>query len=244
MSKPIIIGLMSTDDAGKTLLLDLIDKNIPNDILFSFRKDISTNEQRINFIKNGPSNVPDMLTFFGSNLVSLETFYNIIENKDALRNLFSQITDKPYVVIQISPKEFDRYCDYGVFMYRDMRVGWCVTTHRDPGLFSYVSKNNDIFKQFERINDKSNIISIRFENLMKNQTLELDRFFNLIKVDFEVSSINQSSKPYNEYITEHDLRLLKEVNNEELSIIFSLAKTFHEMFGYNKVLRVEDIQNQ
>ena len=242
MPKPIIIGQMGINDSGKSVLVELMGKNIPEHIYFCFNKGQQLFEQRMEFIKRGTDDLEYMLQFFGSNNSSLSEFYRDIKDKEKLRELLSQITDKEYVLIQITPSEFDRYCDYGFFTYRDFRACWFVTAHWPEGLFEYISKNMGIYRQFKNIINKRKVLPIQFEELIQDQSFILNQIFQLIGLDYGGKKSRLVSEKYSHYMTKQDIGNIRQgITNEQLEIVSALTRDYGIEMKYRHTMSVDGL---
>ena len=247
MSTPVIIGVMSTYDAGKTLLYNLIDKNIKEDVFYCFDKSQTIDCQTIKLMKDDLPSAMDIVKLFGSNLPDVNRLKSMIDSKNKLKEMLSKVTDRPYVFIEIAPGEFDTYCDLGVFLYRDMRASWVVTSHKNPGLFSYVTHNNKVARKVDRCDKRDNILGLKFENIIADQELELYKFFGAIGAT-PSGKFNSATQRYNTYYTRLDLLRMRananntqDVTDKDLHLVSVLSEQFNETLGYEKELKKSDL---
>lgn len=246
-----IIGLLTSTDSGKSLLQDYFRKNFEADMFESINK--GNGEQIMDTIDGLPNGKDDLLNDdelckevlakHGSD--SLMFLKNVDRKK--LKSFYKDITDKKYIFVFIRPIDFDQFCDFGIFVTRDLRPRWAVTQHRKPDIQTYanVLKNSSV--DYTKINRKDAIMVLKFENLIEDPNKEMQRIISHCGLPPR-KEIVPSTKQYNKWLTEVDLKNInKYVENgdlclpEDLEYLDEEFALYNKEYGYPEILTKEEI---
>jgi len=249
MSK--IIGLLTTTDSGKSLLQDYFRKNFRNQM----HECINIGSVQINdTLKTIPKEdlnkievVEELIAKHGCDTFIFDFVKNKFNN-NGLKELYKRtIKDKSRFFIFIRPEHYNFYCDYGIYVTRDVRARWAVTQHQDIGLEKYCTLLKNYFDQYKYLKDKSTIIEVIFEKFIESPKQQFKRIQKYCQFEREHEFV-PSTKRYNTWLTEMDLKnirmymedgsLLKQKDLDYMSKYFT---DYNKQFGYPERLLIEDI---
>jgi len=245
-----IIGLMMMTDGGKSLLLDIFNKNFKNQFFMNSNRSPTHigDDIRLDKLTDfSGENMFHIIKTYGCDSFAIDLVRDNL-NKELLLKIYDNLTDKPYVFVFIRSEEFVKYCDYGFFIGRDPRACWVVTQHRVGGVKKYASAYFPHFKRFLPVSQYTNVMSIKFESLIANQESVIKDVMNLTGLHFDHNKFIHSTPQYNKYFTIMDLLNMRKysedskvVKREELDYLSNAGKEFNLFFNNPDRLYLEDM---
>jgi len=245
-----IIGLMMMTDGGKSLLLDIFNKNFKNQFFMnSNRSETSIGEdfndgKLTDFSFNGLHHI---MKTYGCDAFAIPPVQENM-SKQELISIYNTLTDKPYVFVFIRAEDFHMYCDYGIFIGRDPRACWVVTQHRENGVKAYGSAYFPHFERFLPVSQNNNVLSIKFENLISNQERITNDVMRLTGLKLDSGEFVHSTPQYNPYFTVMDLLNMRKYSDDtnmikdvDLDYLSEKGKDFNLFFSNPKYLHLSDM---
>ena len=231
-----LFAICSPADCGKTLLRKLFQDNLSDTV------DVRGNQ--CDPALNNIDITTDDLTYDRVKDIILRSNCVLIRNKhilsyltaSILRRIYKGSTDKNFVYLKnIDFGIINMFLDHGIFIYRDPRICWLVTNHRKDGLEAYIQRYINPFLLYDRLNDKSKIIIIKYEDFIKDQKTQSLMLFNKLGIPFNKEFIEVSER-YNQYMTKIDLYNIhmqcddgRKVSNNDFRVIEDVCKR-HDVF--------------
>ena len=242
-----IIGLIMVIDGGKSLFIDILNKNFKDYIFVNSNTSDTYIVDDFNSGKIAGLSLADMVKTYGCDALPFPIVRNNL-TKQKLINIYDTITDKPYVFIFVRAEDFHLYCDYGIYIGRDPRACWLVTMHRQLGVQGYASGIFPPFCIFQSYSNHPNVVVIKFENLIADQKKALDKIMNVVGLDIKDKTFIYSTPQYSKYFTMMDLFNLRKytdagdcVPNDDLDYLSEKGRDFNTFFNNPEYLHLTDI---
>ncbi len=269
------IGIIENVDTGKSLilqymhLLKLKKKIIAiNEIGKYIKKNLKC-QICFNTLSNLPLSLLNSSSFgeeLLKNYISKKKNYNnkkcdhkII--KDLIKKYGMNVLKKPFnfdidyknkikfyedvIIFIIKSIDYNYFCDFGIICIRDIRVQWSVTAINSQ-VNQYAKNFDNLIKNYNKIKNKSKIKIIKFEQLINNPKYCILNLFDYLECEHK--KFVTSTKQYNDWLTEVDLKNIKKykhygnsLKQHELDFLSEYFYDYNKQFGYPERLFIEDI---
>lgn len=251
-----IVGVMTTTDGGKSLLIDIINTNFSSNSYINMDDNMAQLVGTENYINEINSNcsfkeIYNLIQKYGCEILNISDVRNNLSRTE-LNIIFNMLTKKRYIFCFIRPNSLVKYCDYGIFVGRDLRACWVVTRHRDNGVKKYLSDyypgGIGKFRGFLLNSQNHDSMVIKFEDLIANQEKITREMMALTGLNLDHDKFIHSTPQYNTYFTMIDLLNMRKysddtriIRNEELEYLSYHSKEFNKFFNNKETLTLDDL---
>lgn len=244
------IGLLTTTDSGKSLLLDYVRKNYENSVYESTNRGpygVQIGDSIALVTAFDHPTITNLIRVHGCDALPYPEIKSRINKTDLRAIHYAVEPTKSKVFIYVRCEDYSHYCDWGIFVGRDVRARWCVTQHRENGVNFYMSAFYPHYLQYDYIQDKSQLHELIFEEFITDPKSFFDMINHQHRMAYDGPFVYSTPK-YNDWLTEMDLKNLylyaqdgDLINQTDLDTISSQLTAFNQHFGYPATITKEEI---
>jgi hypothetical protein len=244
------IGLLTTTDSGKSLLLDYVRKNYENSIYESTNRGPYGVQiyDSVQLVETWDYHtIRNLIKVHGCDALPFPDIKSRITKSDLKAIHYYAEPTKSKVFIFVRAEDYAHYCDWGIFVGRDVRARWCVTQHREEGWSTYMSAFYPHFMHYQYIADKTNIYELVFEEFITDPKSFFDKINHERRMTYDAEFVYSTPK-YNDWLTDMDLKNLylyaqdgDLINQADLDSISAQLVEYNTYFGYPQNITKEEI---
>ena len=247
--KPLIIGLLTTTDGGKSLLQDYFRKNFSSQIYESTNRggSIQVSETVKKYSEDDLKTDEVMFELISKHGCDALIFLPHL-TKTKLKEFYKRLTKRERIFIFCRCEDYTKFCDVGIYVNRDIRARWAVTQHRSPDVETYANVLLTHFHIYENMRYlKNNILEVDFESLIAAPKKWIEKIRKHTQLEYDTEFI-PSTKIYNKWLTQIDLKNLRKyvddgdlLKQEELDYLSDVFEKYNKYFGYPPNMSIKDL---